>query len=234
MTGREWVAASLRKIGAIAPGESMDAADAEDGLAEGNRMLASWSNDGLLIHAITAETPLTLTASDATVTMGAAGDIATRPLVIERALIRDGTLDLPPLRLLTLDEYAAIPIKSLQSTYPTSLYDDGGYPQRTLMLWPVPSAAMSLVLFTLRALTSITTLDTVVSLPPGYDDALIYNLAIRLAPEYGRAVSDEIAALAMDTKAAIKRTNHRQSILIPDAIPAGTQRRANIYTGGFW
>jgi hypothetical protein len=185
-----------------------------------------------MIHAVTAESPFTLTPSDGTVTMGASGNIATRAQSIESALIRSGTTDYP-LRLLTLDEYAAIQDKTQTASIPTCLYDDGGYTQRTLTLWPVPSAANSLVVFTKRALTEIATLDTSVSLPPGYDDAIIYNLAVRLSPEYGRAVSAEVASVAVETKAAIKRANHRSIILIPDAVPAAGQGSFDINSGGY-
>ena len=44
-------------------------------------------------------------------------------------------------------------------------------------------------------------------LPPGYVDALSYNLAIRIAPEYEVTPSPTVAALAIETKANIKRLN---------------------------
>ncbi len=230
MTGRDAVTAMLRLIGAVAPGESLPAQEATDGLASLNRYIASLANDGLTIHAVTAETPLTLTAGDGTVTLGASGDITTRPISIEQALIRDGTTDMPPMRIITLAEYAAIPDKSTQATYPTALYDDGGFPQRTLTLYPVPSAAKSLVLYTKRALTALT-LSGDVSLPPGYERMLIYNGAIEVAPEYGRAVPAEVAKVAIDSMAAIKRTNDKPRLLQCDPALVGGGG-ANIYTGG--
>jgi hypothetical protein len=231
MTGRDAITAALKKIGALAPGESLDASEATDGLAELNRMLGAWGTQKLIIHAVTQESPLTLTAGDGTVTMGTSGDITTRPMAIEKAVIRDGTTDYP-VDLLTLEEYAGIADKSTQSTYPTALYDDGGYPQRTLTLYPVPSAAKSLVLWTKRALTSIASLDTSVSLPPGYDDAIVYNLAVRLAPEYGRPVDAVVMKLADDGIALIKRANHRPMLLTVDSA-LRTPGRYDINTGGY-
>jgi hypothetical protein len=179
-------------------------------------MIAGWSNEGLLIHAITAETALTLTPGDATVTMGTSGDITTRPQEIVAAKIKVGTQEYP-VKLLSVSEYAAIPNKSIDGTIPQALYDDGGYPQRTLTLYPVPSVANQLLLFTKRALSEIASLDTSVSLPPGYDRALIYNLAIELSPEYGRPVPEAVAMTAMDSKAGLKRKNHRSSYLRVDS-----------------
>lgn len=228
MTGREWISASLRKIGALASGDTLSAQDATDGLAEGNRMLSSWSTEGLLVHAITAESPLTLTPADSTVTLGALGDITTRPVAIESAVLRSGTTDYP-MRMLSLTEYAALSLKTIQGI-PAALYDDGGYPQRTLSLYPVPNAAYSLVLFTKRALTALT-LDTSVSLPDGYEDAMVYNLAVRLAPEYGKSAPAEVVQTAVESKATIKRANVKPNYLRADRIPSGVPSRFNILTG---
>lgn len=234
MTGRELVSAALKKIGALAPGESLAAQEASDGLAECNRMLGSWSTERLLVYARNRETPFTLTASDASVTIGSSGDInVSRPQSIDQATIQDAStsIESAPLRLLTESEYAAIPDKTTQATYPTALYDDGGHPLRTLTLWPVPSAAHKLVLYTLRPLSSISTLDTTISLPPGYEDALVYNLAVRLAPEYGRPIAADLVALAMETKGNIQRANQRVHLLRVDALPVSGAGSFDIYSG---
>jgi hypothetical protein len=197
-----------------------------------NALLDSWSTEELLVYAYTPESALTLVAGQATYTMGTSGNITTRPMRIEKAVIRDGSTDYP-VRMLTLDEYVRITSKSTQATYPDSLYDDGGYPQRTITLFPVPSAAKQLVLFTLRPLTQIATIDTTISLPPGYERALRFNLALDLAPEYGRMVPDAVAINAVDSKATIKRANYKPRVLRIDDVPAGRQGAYNINTGGY-
>lgn len=234
MTGRDVLTAALRLIGATAPGESLAASEATDGLAVLNRMVDSWSTEELLIYARTRETPYTLTPGTATVTIGSGGNIAVaRPIWIDSAMIQDASTSIEsPLKLLTQEEYGAIPYKTQQSTYPTMVYDDGGYPTRTLTLYPVPSAAHKLVLYTLRPLTTIATLDTALSLPPGYERALISNVAIELAPEYGKAASAELMAQAMESKANIKRANHRSTALRCDEALTG-RGFFNIYTGGY-
>lgn len=232
MTGRDLITAALRLIGASAPGESIASAEATDGLSAFNRMLGSWSTDGLLIYAETQETPFTLTAGDATVTMGTSGDITTRPQEIVKAVIRDGSTD-HPVDILSISEWASITNKSVQSTYPRALYDDGGYPQRIITLYPVPSAAKSLILWTKRPLTEISTLDTTISLPPGYEEALIYNLAIRLAPEYGKVVPDAVVLVATESKAGLKRANRRPSYLQVDEALTATGGRFNFDTGDY-
>lgn len=208
MTARDLITASLRLIGAIAPGESMEAAEATDGLAALNMLVDSLSAAGQMVNAVTTESAITLTPGDATYTLGTSGDITTRPMSIVAALIRDGSNDYP-VKIITAEEYAAKGDKSAQVTYPEALYDDGAYPTRTITLYPTPASAKSLILYTSRPLTQIATLDTSISLPQGYERMLKYNLAIDLAPEYGKTVSQEIAAIAMQTRDDLERQNVR-------------------------
>jgi hypothetical protein len=215
VTGRDLVSASLRLIGAIAPGESPEASEAKDGLYALNRMISSWSTENLLIYAKVRE-EFTLTPGQAAYTMGSAANLnTTRPMAIERAAIEAQTTPAIeyPIRLLSQAQWAEIVIKDTQSTIPTDLFAEGTYPNETINLYPVPSAAHKLVLYTTKPLTEIATLDTVISLPPGYERALAFNGAIELAPEYGRPVSAEVAKIADDSKAAIKRANLRPNYL---------------------
>jgi hypothetical protein len=233
VTGRDLVSASLRLIGAIAPGESLAAGEATDGLAALNRMLDSWSTEGLMIHAITEESPITLTAGDATYTLGTGGDNTSRPMSIEKAVIRNDSVSPAldtPVNLLSLSEWTSISAKGVRADYPHSLYDDGGFPLRTVSLYPAPASAKKLVLWTKRALTQIASLDATVSLPPGYERAIVYNGAMELAPEYGRAVPEVVVLVASQSKSNLKRLNERKTVLTVDAalIPGG---RFNIYTG---
>lgn len=230
MTGRDLVTASLRLIGASAPGESLAAAEATDGLAALNRMLGSFSNEGLLIHAQVRET-LTLTASDGSYTIGSSGNLnTTRPIKVDEALIRDGSSEYL-LRILSLEEWASIAVKDVDGL-PHSIYFDGAYPLLVANLYPRPSSSYTLVLFSQKPLTEIATLDTEISLPPGYDEMLTYNLSMRLGPEYGRPVPAEVMQIAIESKASIKRTNSRPVYLRCDSAVTG-RGAYNILTGGY-
>lgn len=235
MTGRDLVSASLRLIGALAPGETLEAQEATDGLAALNRMIGSWSTESLLIFARVRES-FAITASVQSYTMGVGGDFNTsRPQKIDEAYlsVAGSTTVEYPVRILSLSEWASIGVKSISSEIVTDLYAEGTYPLETINLYPNPSVANSLVLWSWKPLTSVTTLDTVISLPPGYEEALIYNLAIRLSPEYGRPVVAEVASIATDSKAAIKRMNHKPSYLRVDDVPADHGSGFNILTGDY-
>lgn len=234
MTGRDAVAASLRLLGVLASGETSSAAEATDGLSALNRMLGSWSAEGSMVPFKVRE-EFTLTPGTASYTMGPSGVFnTTRPIDIERATIEiqsSTPVSEYPVRIVTIAEWAAIGLKDLASDVPTDLYPEGTYPLETLNLYPVPSVANKLVLYSMKALTAIATLDTAVSLPPGYDRAIIYNLAVELAPEYGKAVPDTVAMVAMESKATLMRLNDKPRYLGMDSALVSNGYRFDILRG---
>lgn len=231
MTGRDLISASLRLIGALAPGESLAASEATDGLASFNRMIDSWSTESLLIYARVRES-FSLVAGTAAYTMGSGATFSTtRPQVIESVTISRSSVETPPLNLLSLAQWAAIPDKTTQST-PDSVYASGSYPNETLNFYPTPDAADSVIIYSQKVLTAIT-LDAAISLPPGYERALVYNGALELAPEYGKQIDAMVLKAAEESKNSIKRANYRPNYLEILDVPAGSRGRFDINTGGY-
>lgn len=215
MTGRELITGSLRLLGVVASGEALDASQATDGLSSLNDLLDSWSNDDLMIPAVTREV-FPLVAGTQTYTIGASGAFNTsRPMAYENAYLQvAGTspaLELP-VAIVTEAEWARIPQKSMQSSYPTELYAEDTYPLDTLNLWPVPSQVNNLVLYTSKPLGNVT-LDSVIALPKGYARAIRYNLALELAPEYGKQPPEIVASIAIQALSEIKRANFKPTYL---------------------
>jgi len=206
-TARRLIERSLRDLGVLAVGETPTGPEAVDALEKLNELLEAWSLERLMVYAI-AEVTHTLTGGTASYTIGAGGAINTgRPLRIENAILRDANnLDIP-IRVLTRDEYAGIYLKSTQSTYSRWLYYDNAWSAGlgTITLWPVPSTSdKTLHLWLWQPLMAIATLDTSITLPPGYTRALRSNLALEMAAEYGRPIDPGLLGVALDSKEGIK------------------------------
>lgn len=220
-TAADIIKRSLRLIGAIAAGETPSATEQADGLEALNAMLDSWRTESLAVYALRDET-LTLTGA-ATYTIGPSGSLnTTRPVSIESAYQRVGDIDYP-LRIASAIAWAGISDKSTTSSIADWLFYLPAVPLGTLYLYPIPDSGV-LHLVTWTPLTALAAADTV-SLPPGYQDALTYNLAVHHAPEYGRPVPVEVAALALAKKANIQRVNFRAPIM---DVGTGTGRRYDI------
>lgn len=223
-TALDLIQGSLRLLGVLASGEAASAAEATDGLSALNDMLDSWSNQNLLIPNKVREV-FAITTSKQTYTMGTGGDFnTTRPIAIENILIQlsgsSPAVEIP-LQIITKDEYADITVKGLTSTYPVAAYAEGTYPLETINLWPSPNSGNNLVIYSAKPLANLSALSTAISLPPGYQRALRYNLAAELAPEYGKQLPEAVELGAVNSKAEIKRKNSRPKyLLVDDSISA--------------
>jgi hypothetical protein len=218
-TVRDRIKRAMRLIGAAATGETPSADELADGLTALNAMLSSWSLESLLVPSIVRE-EFSFIGGQQRYSVGTLGDFnTTRPVKIERVTveIQGANAFETPVDIVNVDQWVNISIRAVQSDIPTWVYIEGTYPLEYVNFWPVPSsAANKAVLYSQKLISSFTSVNDAVSLPPGYDDAIDYNLAIRLAPEYGKAISPEVAKIAQDTYANIKVKNSRPQYLSCD------------------
>lgn len=137
-----------------------------------------------------------------------------RPMKIEKAYViwndpnTSQAVDLP-IALLTYEQYASVAVKNTSSTFAFSLYDDNAWPVRNITLFPIPQTQTGIRFWLRQPLVDprIEMMDEPIDFPPGYERAFIYNLAIELAPEYGKTLTQEIIKTAYDSKEQLKRQN---------------------------
>lgn len=237
MTVRDLIKKSLVLIGAVSPGENISAQEASDGLSSLNDLLDSWSTDGLLIPTTTIE-EFTLVPGQGSYTIGPSGNFNTvNPQVIEEARLKDvsGTPIELPIKVLSTQEWADVIQKTVTSSQPDSLYFQRSGALSTIYLYPVPSAANKLVLYSKKTLGSFASANDVISLPPGYQRALRYNLALELAVEYGKQPSEYVFQTSQELKAQLMRVNDGGNpVLLKSDILGIVQdstKPFNIYTG---
>lgn len=235
MTGLDLVSGSLRVLGVLATNEQPTAAEANNALQSLNDMIDSWSNERLTIYSIVREV-FALVGGQQTYTFGSGGNFnSARPVLIENALLQlpgSNPIVEIPVDILNKDQYSGALIKTLMSAFPLCLYNDDSFPLANINVYPVPSAACNLVLYSAKPLTQIASLTTTIILPPGYQRAIKYNLVIDLAPEYGRPVKPEVVEIANSSKASIKRRNSKTLYLQVDDALRPRPAVFNWYTGG--
>jgi hypothetical protein len=226
------IEAALRNIGALAIEETATAAEAQDALNALNNMIATWNTENLMIYSVSPEV-FPVVANQQSYTMGLGGDFNTaRPVLIENAYMRDSAGNDYQISIVNYEVYSAIISKYTSSALSTVMYDDQNFPLKTLFFWPKASdASYSFVLWTWKAITSLPTLTTPISLPPGYQSALEYNLAVWLSPRYGRPITQDLKDLAISTKGQLKRANYEVKELVFDPTLTKRGRVFNWLTG---
>lgn len=236
MTVRELIRKSMLLIGAVSTGESLSADEAADGLSSFNDLLDSWSTDGLLIPSTVRE-EFTLVPGQASYTIGTSGNFNTsNPQIIEEARLLNVTATPNyelPIKIYNVQQYADIKQKSLSTAFPEALYFVRNSPLSTIYLYTVPSSANKLVLYSRKALSNFTSVNTEITLPAGYQRALRYNLALELAVEYGKQPSEYVFMTARELKAQLMRVNTEPVYLRSDlmGLLQDTKSTFNINTG---
>lgn len=224
---------ALRINGVISSIEAGDAQDINDALKSLNMMIEQWSLEDLMCYYILNET-FAAVSGTASYTIGplATWASAQRPVTISNMFCRGTDNHDVKIEALTEKDYQELYNKS-QTGEPEYYYYQPTITSGTVYLWPVPDAAYTIGISQLAQLTQFSELRHEIDLPPGYCKALIWNLAIEIAPEYGKQVDEVTAQNAIKAKALIKvKNNIIQELNIPEALLSNdNQSTFNIYKG---
>lgn len=229
-TARGIIESALRKIHVFGRGQSLDSGEAQEALEALNNLISSWSVEGAMLYFSDEETfPLD---GSLTYTMGTGGDFDTVvPFEINSAFISNGGLDYI-LDSINQQEYNAIALKTTGSIS-DSYYFDYDYPTASISLYPVAPSGYSITINSTKRLNEFSGLTTVVDFPPEYRRALIYNLAVDLAPDYEKEAPMTVLKIAGESKSAVIGANTRNDALVSVSDYGGLQGRSNynIYKG---
>jgi hypothetical protein len=202
-TARTIINRALRLNGIVGIGKAASNEEAEDCRIALNAMLEQWSIDSNTIYEIVDETQ-TITASTGTYTIGASATWnTTRPVRIETLYVRDSSGDDYAVSQIDNHRYQAIGDKTQTNLLPDR------FPQAVIKFWPVPTQNLTALLTSWKQFSAFADLTAAVSLPPGYEDALAWNLAVYIAPEYGIDARPTVQQEAIKTLDRIKRVNLR-------------------------
>jgi len=211
MNAQQIINSAMRVIGSLASGETPTNAEAQDALSILNLQMDSWNAERLMIYAIVPNT-FTFVPGQGTYTLGTGGNFnMPRPPRIEAVstiLLSNPLQPLElPLEMLTYDLWQMIPVKNIQSTIPQQVYIEMDFPLINLSYWCVPSQANQTTIYAWTPLTQFADLFTDYTFPPGYLEAIKYQLAMRMYPEFGRPIDPMVAQLAVSAVARIKSFN---------------------------
>lgn len=199
-TVNDLIHSSMRLIGAIAAGETLETNELNDALISLNQMLSSWNTEGASL------------VGRQRMTVGIGGSnsypLFQRPVKIDAASTSISGVD-SALELVDAAGWEAIPVpeKSMQSIFIRKLYCDYLYPNSTVYIWPTPRLSGSLELWAYAVMTQFANLTDTITMPEGYEAGLRWNLALNLAPEYGRPIDPSVAQLAQNFKASLVQLN---------------------------
>ena len=234
-TGNQIVNGALLQLGIIRVGQTPAPAESQDGLTVLNRLLDSMSTQREFLPVVGAQF-YNMVAEKASYTIGTSGGAdlpSPRPVridsanFIQQSINGAGTSLSSPMRIIYESEYQAIVDKTATSDVSELLYYAPSVPLGVFYLWPIPNVvtACQLQANIWTPLASFPDLATDVPLYPGLDRALVFRLAVELAPDMvGAKLTQETVASAAEATAFIAKLNTLMVPGLPDiATPPATE-----------
>jgi len=199
-TVQQAISRAFGKLNIFAVGEPIPPEDNAIALICFQDMIAEWASDNLLIPFNTLEN-FTLVVGTVSYTVGetAGATLDTvRPENIDSAFIREDNQDYD-VEIIGEQTYNNLALKSTPGR-PDNLYYNPTVPNGTIKLYPVPSTAAELYFSSEKPPTEPTTMIanmmTSLGYPRNYHNIIMYNLAIELAPEYGKTPAESVIVKA--------------------------------------
>ena len=240
-----YIAPAFQILNVFQAGASIGNAQAQQAFLLLNNMVSGWAQSVTFQTVIAIET-FDLVANQGGLsdpyTIGDGGDFDTTKPPNQNS-ITGATLVLRasspyvevPLALLTDDMYQAMQIKELSNSQPTCLYYQANYSDGLgrIYLWPVPNTTTNaLRLYWNQPIGPFANLSaTSYTFPDGWDEALIYNLAKRLAGPNGRQMMPSDDLIARESLANIQRANAKLCDMRNDMAFNDVRGGYNINTG---
>lgn len=212
-TGTTIIDRALKALQVIHEGGTANAAQAAFGLEVLNSLIEFSNLNERMIYQIKVE-DLVWAGATPSRTIGTGGYFVTDwPHRVEYAVYRNAAgLDMPLTFTSDRATWENIYDKDAPGEPPSVLFFDRAWPAGTLYIWPVPANEWTLRLSSWKQLTSLETVGTTVTLPPGYVPYLEWNLAKWLWPTYPTDQTKEfVAMMALQMEAAIRSNNARPS-----------------------
>lgn len=225
-TALDLITDALGELGVAQAGQTLSANDSALGLRVLNRLFQRWSNMRLL-QPVLDDLSVTMTGA-ASYVLGPGGSPAVaRPLkVLSATYVDTGGLEYP-VQIVAREQWDAIPNKADTGSYPDRIWYAAELTDGIVYTYPKCSSGT----LKLDVLTNMQALDMAeaLTLPDGYESAIVSTLADDLATHYGMQTPADVRRRASGAVRALKRTNHEPILAVQEMAFAG--RSADIQRG---
>lgn len=204
-TALDLIKRALAKARVLGTGDILNDEDAQLSLDTLNLMLESWTIDRLFVYVEELQS-YAIAGGTATYTIGPGGDFnVARPNELTSCYAVVNGVSYPVEILKNGQQYDNIQLKALGQPWPRVIWYEHTYPLGVLHVWPLGACQLNLRFTT--ALQQFTALTTQITLPPGYKEAIVNALAVKLAEDFNTDIPATVVQSASNAIARLKRLN---------------------------
>ena len=187
LTRNEIIQSALRKLGVLAEGQTPSAQNYADGMMALNTVISQLRAVGMPLW---ARSEYTFTPTTNTYTIGTGMTLATPfPVKLLQAFRTESGAKIP-LEIVAREDFNILPTSSNGSPIKINYQSFVNY--GTISLWPTPTSTntATITLVYQRPYQYFTASTETADFPEEWYNAIIYHLAVRLAPEWGVPLPD--------------------------------------------
>ncbi len=240
MTFEEIATQAFVKNGIVAPGEPLSAELGQLALNDGNLLLDEMNIRSVMIYTTSILsfplTARTLPTYWYEIGPTAADFVTARPNRIERANLIWTSVDPPvriPIAIVDDLQWSDQPVPKIASNVPNTLYNDGGFPNSKLYLWPYPNTTGNeLELFVWNVISQFVAITDTFAFPPGFANAFMLTLAERTCEGF-RAIPDSLKASAAKARSYFATLNSASPKMTTtdSGMPGHRTASGNVFNG---
>lgn len=210
-TAQDIVEAALKKLFITEGDETPEAGDITTGRDALFRMIRTWAVDGVRLW-LTENQTVTMVADTATYTLDP------RTLDVYDVFRRTGDNDVP-VQIYSREQYNALPNKAVTGQ-PYIAFFDRQLSSTVMSVYPVPQTGTSDVLHlaSKRQIQDVTANTDNVEFPPEWSECLVYNLAVRMAPDFQVEPRSDVVSLAGELYEMLSGQDREGSVMF---VPRG-------------
>jgi hypothetical protein len=224
---------ALKTANVLGVGQAASAEDLSDSFSLLNMLMAQLQRRRYMIYQLVTVAKQATGQLSYTVGPGGDFDIA-RPSKLESAFFRQNVqtplpVDYPLEILRSTEDYNRISIKNLNA-FPRFAFYDMAYPIGNLFVWPVPNNMYEIHITVMQQLQQFGTVSDVITMPPEYSAALMWNLALEMYVMFGLPPNPQVQGKAEASLRIIEESNAAiPQLQLPVAVRPQRGATYNIY-----
>lgn len=235
-TSQDIINEAAELIGVVSPSGMVNNADAQSCLRTLNLMLSSWSADEVSARAYFTETfPILGGQREYQWGIGAPDFTTQRPdMVVTAGLqyINYGNL-IVPMEVIGSNQYQSFGDRLIVTGPPNFAYVSYQMPYAIVDMYPIPDQGYNIIFTTIKDLAGMTSLNVPFSLDPIYYQPMVYNLAVAIAPKFGKKPNQMIINAALLGYQLLLKATSPDMFFSSDFPLSRTGLNAPILDGGY-
>lgn len=228
-TAQDFIDEAAELLGIVSPAGMTNAADANSCLRTMNLMLSAWSAEEISARAYVTESFPIASQRQYQWGAGAPDFNSTRPdkvITADLQYTSYGNL-IVPMEVIGSNQYQAFGDRLLVTGPAKYAFIDYQMPNAVVNLYPIPDQSYNIIFTSIKDLAGMSNLTTPFTIDSVYYQPIVFNLAMAIAPKFGKKPDAALASMAAKGYNALLKVTSPDMFFTSDFLTRGRGTRGN-------